>query len=361
MLSYQVLNYYKFINEELNKFKDVLNPILEWSKTFLEYDTQTLTKILKSNTISGSDGYRYVIQDGKIKLTFGESVKNMKNVFSSYIIFKSFGEFKQRIDYYRKENNITTSDFIQKLIEITDNLFQIYEEFQKDDTNQLKLINFANELIKYNEVLENSIEMYSDFGKLYSEDDNKYDSNQVLCIQLLNEEFSMQQFGAILEEIEEIYIELNNLIYINKNQINISKLKIVKIESGSLFSKVAGNSATIKFIKDILRKIIVAVQKDYEIEQRVITHQKLSNSLKQDIELMKLLEDCGCDTKSSKSLIEKTFNIIAKNGLDIAQSSGNIKIDEEEFNMKESIKQRFLNECNRKLLSSGKEEGNKNE
>ena len=47
------------------------------------------------------------------------------------------------------KNNIIENDYIKDFIEETDNLFKIYEEFQKDDTNQTKMINFANELMKY--------------------------------------------------------------------------------------------------------------------------------------------------------------------------------------------------------------------
>ena len=163
MLSYQIINYYELINKELIKFNQVLIPIFEWSETYLKYTTETLTKILKCNTICSSDGTHYIVREGQLKAEYDKNVKEMKSVFSSYIIFKAFGEFKQKIDHYRDENNILDNDYIQEFIIETDNLFEAYQEFQKDDVNQVKMINFANELMKYRMLFENTLKMYTDY------------------------------------------------------------------------------------------------------------------------------------------------------------------------------------------------------
>lgn len=354
MLSYQILNYYEFINRELNEFKEVLNPIFEWSQTYFKYSTETLTKLLKSNAVSASDGTHYIIGEGKIKSGYDENVKNMKSIFSSYIIFKAFGEFKQKIDHYKRENNIIENDYIKDFIEETDNLFKIYEEFQKDDTNQTKMINFANELMKYKMLINNTLKMYSDYY-LLSTNENEYEGKDVnsLSIQLLEVEYSMDEFATILKDIDISYYEIGNLLFQQTESIKYKKLKILKIESGSLFSKISGEEIIIDVLKKVLTKAITWLHTKIQEGDSVLTHQKFASALKADAELMKMLEENGCDISASKENMGKAFNLLSKQALHLAKSTSNIKIDNEEFNMKGIQKQKFLNGVKENLLNSG--------
>lgn len=354
MLSYQILDYYEFINKELEIFKGVLNPIFEWSQTYFEYSTDALTKLLKSNVSSGTDGTHYVIKDGKIKTGYDEIVKSMKSVFSSYIIFKAFGEFKQKIKYYKVENDIRIDDYINDFIEETENLFETYQEFQKDDTNQIKMINFANELMKYRMLFNNTIKMYSDYYLLSTNNDKDEEKNaRTICIQLLEVEYTMDEFVTILKDINDSYLEIGNLIFQNSKISEYKKIRILKIESGSLFSKISGEKIIIDVLKKVLTKAITWLHTKIQEGDSVLTHQKFASALKEDAELMKMLEENGCDISASKENMEKAFNLLSKQALHLAKSTSNIKIDNEEFNMKGIQKQKFLNGVKENLLNSG--------
>ena len=355
MLSYQIINYYELINKELTKLYQVLNPIFEWSEKYITYTTETLTKVLKARTASGSDGTHYIVGEGKIKSEYENNVKEMKRVFSSYLIFKAFGEFKQTIDYYKNENNIDTEDYIQNFINETDNLFNAYQEFQKDDENQIKMINFANELIKYKMLFENTLKMYADYS-LLSENEEVIDeqNNTVLCIQLLEIDYTMEEFATLLKNINDSYYEIENLLTNNIQSVKYNELKIVKIESGSLFSKVSGEKIIIEILKKILKKAVTWVQANFQQEDKILSHQKFAVTLKEDAELMKLLQDNGCDITASKQNLEKAFNLLSKQTLHLAKSACNVKIDDEEFKMESKQKQKFLTEIKTKLLDSNK-------
>ena len=354
MLSYQILDYYEFINKELEKFKEVLNPIFEWSQTYFEYSTDALTKLLKSNTLNGSDGTHYVIKDGKIKTGYDENVKSMKGIFSSYIIFKAFGEFKQKIEYYKAENNIINEDYIEDFIQETENLFETYQEFQKDDTNQIKMINFANELMKYRTLFNNTLKMYSDYYLLsINENEDKEENDKTLCIQLLEVEYNMDEFATLLKDINDSYFEIGNLIFQNQQSPEYKKIRIIKIESGSLFSKISGEKIIIDILKKILTKAITWVHTKFQEGDKVLSHQKFASALKEDVELMKMLQECGCDISASKENMEKAFTLLSKQALHIAKSTSNIKIDNEQYNMNGIQKQKFLSEIKENLLNSG--------
>lgn len=355
MLSYQIINYYELINKELNEFKKVLTPIFDWSETYLKFATETLAKILKCNTTSNSDGTHYIVREGKIKAEYDNNVKEMKGVFSSYVIFKAFGEFKQKIDHYRYENNITDEDYIQDFISETDNLFETYQEFQKDDVNQVKMISFSNELMKYKMLFDNTLKMYSDYYLLSTnKDENDDPSSMLLCIQLLDVDYTMDEFATVLSGINDSYSEIKNLISQDLKSVKYKELKIIKIESGSLFSKISGEKIIIEILKKILTKAITWVQTSFQQGDKILSHQKFATTLKEDAELMKLLEDSGCDVTTSRQNIEKAFNLLSKQTLYLAKSTCNIKIDDEEFKMGTTQKQRFLSEIKPKLLSSAK-------
>lgn len=361
MLSYQILDYYEFISKELEIFKEVLKPIFEWSQTYFEYSTDALTKLLKSNDINGTDGTHYVIKEGRIKTRYKENVKNMKSIFSSYQTFLAFGEFKQKIQHYKAENNIISDDYIKDFIGETENLFEIYQEFQKDDTNQIKMINFANELMKYKMLFYNTLRMYSDYYLLSANQDKyKEENRENLCIQLLEVEYSMDEFATLLKEINDSYLEIGNLIFQNVQPSEYKKIRIIKIESGSLFSKISGEKIIIDVLKKILTKAITWLHTKIQEGDQVLSHQKLASALKEDVELMKMLEESGCDISASKENMEKALNLLSKQALHLAKSTSNIKIDNEEFNINGIQKQKFLSEVKENLLNSGekmKEDG----
>lgn len=358
MLSYQILNYYEFINHELNEFKEVLNPIFDWSQTYFDYSTDALVKLLKSTATSGSDGTHYIIREGKIQTGYDENVRSMKSVFSSYVIFKAFGEFKQRIIFYRSKNNIVMDDYIKNFIDETDYLFKAYDEFQKDDTNQTKMINFANELMKYKLLFNNTLKMYSDYYLLSTNEyEYKVENKNVLNIQLLDIEYTMEEFATILKDIDSSYYEIGNLIFQCSEKKEYEKLRILKIESGSLFSKIFGEEVIIDFLKKILKKAIVWVQENFKKGDVILSHKKFAAVLKEDTELMKLLEDSGCDVSNSRENIEKAFNLLSKHTLYLAKSSGSIKIDSEEFNVDSNLREKFFREIRVDLLNSALDNG----
>lgn len=364
MLSYQILDYYEFINTELEVFGEILKPIFTWSQSYLKYSTDSLTKLLKSNTVSSSDGTHYIIKDGGIKTGYDENVKNMKSIFSSYIIFKAFGEFQQKINQYKDKNNIGSDDYITDFMKETENLFETYQEFQKEDTNQIKMINFANELIKYRMLFNNTLKMYSDYYLLSSNvEEYEEENSEVLSIQLLEVEYSMDEFATLLKDINDSYFEIGNLLFQNVQTSEYKKIRIIKIESGSLFSKISGEKIIIDVLKRILTKAITWVHTKIQEGDKVLTHQKFASALKEDAELMKILEESGCDISASKENIEKAFNLLSKQALHLAKSTSNIIIDNEEFNMNGIQKQKFLSEVKENLLNAGQnmKEDDKNE
>ena len=116
MLSYQILDYYEFIKNELEKLGKTLEPLFIWVEEYKNFVTNTSVQILKSGSSSQGSNKIYTVREGKIKENYTETVKNFKNTFLSYTVFNSFGEFKQKVVEYKKRNQISEQDYISILI-----------------------------------------------------------------------------------------------------------------------------------------------------------------------------------------------------------------------------------------------------
>lgn len=355
MLSYQVINYYEFIKKELDRFGETLVPLFEWVEEYKKFITTTSVQVLKSSVSYSGTTKTYSVTNGKIKENYTEIVRKFKSSFLSYTVFNSFGEFKQKIIEYKKQNKVEQNDYIVTLFKETDELFATYQLFQQDDIEQEKFINFANKLIVYKDLYNNSKIMYSDYMSLENNTkilDKK--TERALKIQLLDVEYSLTEFSNNLKYIDEVYYEIGNLIYADSVAISYQKLRIIKIESGSLFSEVFGNKNIIDVFVMLIKKSIRWVQNKYESGEEIERHTKLAEALKKDVEIMQMLEENGCDVRKSKPLVEKAFNVVAKDLLQISQSASKIKINDEEFCARIENRNNYLNEVKVKKIGDSK-------
>lgn len=362
MLSYQALNYYEFIEKELEILGETLVPIFDWVDDYKEFISKTNIQILKSSVSTSGNNKIYTVTNSRIKENYIDIVKEFKSKFSSYTVFDTVGKFKQKITEYKKQNAIE-EDAISFLIKETDDLFVAYDEFQKDDTEQTKFISFANKLVEYRILYNNTrINTASYIGLTTDMRILDIDKEEKLKIQLLDVQYSLKEFSDNLQYIDEAYNEIGNLIYADMISVSYKKLQILKIESGSLFSEIFGDKKIIEIFTKILRKAIQWVydkdEKNIELER----HTKLTKALKDDVEIMQLLSEQGCDTKEAKERLTKALNIISKDMLNLAKSSYNIKVNEEQFKIQDYKYGKFLpNASIKKLNSKSEVEENLNE
>lgn len=357
MLTYQIVNYYEFLEKELEEVGRVLTPMFNWVEQYKEFISKTSIQVLKSSvSVSGSTRI-YSVANGRIKENYNDLVKNFKSKFSSYIVFDSVGKLKQKVYEYKKQNCIEQEDYISVLIKETNDLFVAYDSFQQDDMEQEKFINFANKLIEYKVLYNNFMKNYVDFIKLTTNvEDLNEDKEEKLKIQLLDVEYSLKEFSDNLQYIDKSYNEIGNLIYTDKSSLTYTKLQILRIESGSLFSEVFGDKTIIEILTQILKKAIKWVYDKIESDSDLERHTKLMEALKNDAEVMKKLKECGCNVKESEVALSKALNEISKDMLNLAKSSYNIKINDEQFTIEDFKYKKFLANVNKKMLNSKNEE-----
>lgn len=352
MLSYQVLEYYKLVLQELNKFKESMNFLLEWENEYSKTIITILPKILSSNTTTSGDSTHYIVKGGQIIQNFDNVIKEFKTNFKFVETLTIYGSIKQNISQYKSINHIE-EDYINIFFNETDSLFKVYQEFIQDDKSKEKAVKFGQEVCKYKNTFNTCQHTYQNLVNLLTINENIILQNtnyKELTIQLLNVEYNLQEFSEKLNNINEVYTEIGNLLIENKKSIEFEKLKIVKIESGSLFSDIIGNTAIIGVLALFLTKTIQWAFNKFTTEGKIGRHTELSKSLKEEIDLGEEMKKYGYDISESKQTIEKTYNAISKNLLNIARSSAKIKVDDEVFSIKDNLSINYLQESTKLYL-----------
>ena len=352
MLSYQLLEYYKLVLQELNKFKESMNFLLEWENDYSKTIMTILPKILSSRTSTSGNDVHYIIRDGKIISDFDAIMKNFKNNFKFVDTLTIYGSIKQNIGQYKEINNIE-KDYIDIFFNETDSLFAVYQDFIQNDNLKEKAVAFGQEVCKYKITFNTCQHTYQNLINLLTINKNMINENsnyKEITIQLLNVEYNLQEFSEKLNNINEVYTEIGNLLLKDGNSIEFEKLRIVKIESGSLLSDIIGNTAIIGVLALLLTKTIQWAFNKFTTEGKIGRHTELSKCLKEEINLGEEMKKYGYDISDSKQTIEKTYNAISKNLLNLARSSAKIKVDDEVYSIKDNLSISYLQESTKLYL-----------
>lgn len=355
MLSYEVREYYSFLNKEIKEFEPFIEIILEFSDKYKENTTECLKKILStSNTnITGSMTY-YGVNGGKIIENFKNVIKNFKNTFNFFEVFSKYSILKNDINKYIENNNIEDESIIQFFLEV-DNFFESYQSFMQSD-NDIKLaIDFGQSVKEFERTYKTLKLSYKEIEKkLLDVSFETYEESNLkkIDIQLLGIEYSFEDFVSKLNIINNIYCEIGNVIYTNET---FEKLRIIKIESGSLLSIILGDKNIIEALSTLLNKSVNMVFNKFTYEGKIYRHSEFRNELLADVEATKRLKELGYDTEEAQKNNNEALTLLTKDLLKLSKSSSKIKIDNNEYDMKDENKIKFLESYRILQLESGEE------
>ena len=187
---------------------------------------------------------------------------------------------------------------------------------------------------------------------LYS-GNKKVESQKTIEIQLLDVEFNLEEFNSILDSINKVYYELGNIMYPNIGEIHYEKLEIIKIESGSIWSILFGNENILSAVAKFLNRTIDLVFNKFTIEGKLSRQKEINNAIKDSLEMAETLKKMGYDIDESKEEIQKAFLCSAKNLFNIASKSAKIKVNNEMHELSDNLKNRYLEENKKLLLTDG--------
>jgi len=355
MLSYQVREYYEFLNNKFKEFEPNINIILEFGDKYKTNTTFTLKKVIGTNiTPTGTDGTHYVVKGGGIQEGFKSVIKEFKSNFNFFEVFSQYTTFKGNIIMYLKKNTIDDTSIIEFFRNV-DSFFKLYQAFMQSD-NDVELALDFGQCVKETTTLYITLKQvyYGIENNLYDNIENTKEENFAqINIQLLSVEYNFEEFTKKLNIINEIYCELGNMIYKDKS---FEKLKIVKIESGSLLSIILGDKNIIESISILINKSVNLVFNKFTYEGKITRHTEFRNELISDTDLIEKMKVFGYDVTDAKENNQESLTILTRDLLKLSKSSAKIKIDDKEYNIKEEMKVNFLESATTLTLNSRDDE-----
>lgn len=128
MLSYEIYNYYSFVDEKLKEIEQIFKILFDWREKYSNECKQILNKVLTSKTILSGVETHYILQNGGIVKSFDETMGELQKSFNVITVTIKYGTIKKEIETYKIENNIE-ADYIEEFFGYTDYMLEVYQEW----------------------------------------------------------------------------------------------------------------------------------------------------------------------------------------------------------------------------------------
>lgn len=358
MLSYEIHNYYSFVNDKLEEMNKIFKILFDWKEKYNDKCEHILNKILTSKIVTSGNETHYILQNGVIVKSFDETMEELQKNFNAITVTIKYGAIKKEIETYKVENNIK-ADYIEEFFGHTDYMLEIYQEWIQNLKSKEHAIRLGEQIIKYEKIFSTCKKVYENFLNLYTGNEGMEGKNTIE-IQLLDVEFDLEEFNSVLDSINKVYYELGNIMYPNMGGTQYEKLKIIKIESGSIWSILFGNENILSAVAKFLNKTIDLIFNKFTTEGKLSRQQGMNNAIKDSLEMAKTLEEMGYNIDESKENIQKAFLCSTKNLVNIASKSAKIKVNDEIHELNDNIKIKYLEENKKLLLTDGNDIDNEN-
>lgn len=291
---------YKKTNQILKALSEAsyMNQTLEEISEF--YISAVQDSVSHANSIYNLMGY---IRSRFIYNKQTEVVKKIK----SRLLFKDIENLQSILKSTNFSDNITTlnqNDIIHYLEKFV-NSYEDYIDTQEPNIAVPLIIN-AVSLRTY---LNGYIHGLEIFTKNYEVIPINIKNNEELSI-ILSSKMTLSEFIIKLQSIEQIYEELCSLMNIS---IIDYPIQISKIESGSLWVKIFGNSKVIALLTDSIKSSAEFIHRNYTKEGEIASIPKKVESIDSLFELRKKLEDAGISTEHIDDNIKKSSILLSNN------------------------------------------------
>jgi hypothetical protein len=153
-----------------------------------------------------------------------------------------------------------------------------------------------------------------------------------------------------LDALNDIYSELCPLFGVSTSQY---PLRIVKLETGSLWVSVVGHAAVIGFIVWLLKKAIGYIHRNFTTEGKILFIPKQVEAANSVLEFTKKLQEVGVDTTQAKEQAQKALFAISQNLNNLVSNQSKLEVNDETVSIGDVYDERFLQESKRLLLEEG--------
>lgn len=213
----------------------------------------------------------------------------------------------------------------------------VYDEFisKQSSRNALPLVMAARSL-------ETQIRVFFDSLKILEELIGTYDipgSTEDSLAILLPSNISLTGFANRLLALQSMYSELCMLLSVSESDY---PLRISKIESGSLWAKVFGESRTVAMIASFLEQAALWMYRTYTTEGKLASIPRKVEAIDAVLGLTQRLNAAGIDTSTMKEHIEKSAVALSKNLDTILDGQPSLTVNDQTISLASELNRHHL-------------------
>jgi hypothetical protein len=150
-----------------------------------------------------------------------------------------------------------------------------------------------------------------------------------------------------LSALKLIYSELSCLFDISETE---NPMQLIKIESGSLLSKVAGNPKIIQTMRELFDRFITYIYRNFTVEGKKPTISKQADFIRDVLNLSKELDEKNIDTTIIDENIKRATIQLSKQLDIVVTGQPSIEINGEKMSIGDEQKQKYLEESKVKMI-----------
>ena len=166
---------------------------------------------------------------------------------------------------------------------------------------------------------------------------------------ILPEHFSLKDFAERLLALQSIYSELCALF--NVSEVD-HPLRIGKVESGSLWALLFGNTRIVEMMASFIERSASWVYRNYTTEGKLNGLPRKVEAIDALLELTKRLEESNMDVSGMKPNIEKAALMLSKDLMTLIDGQPNITVNDEKLSLHDAVNQALLEGRAVRLLGS---------
>lgn len=277
------------------------------------------------------------------------SVNTIKKDVGSRKLMKEILKIEEGMKF-SLENEFHETEYLKYVLNNVNYFADIYDKYISDSTliNAYQLLNFAHE---FKLTLSQFSEVFNFILGNISSDYECSEGEMEFSITLFYAE-NPKDFAEKILAINALYDELCFLLNVSQAE---SPLRIGKIESGSLFTKLFGDTRVVGLLCSFVERGFDYLHRNYTKEGKIASIPKQLEAFNSILDYVRKMEENGIDTSEAKEKLAKGAANLADNLNTLIKGQPSIEINGKQFSIGDKAAQQAIIEKNRDLRISYEE------
>jgi hypothetical protein len=359
MTSYELLDFYEEILNKMGELDGYTEELSKLVKMVTPYQDKLLNTVYPDTFNWNNANIQNELNTQRNAVI--ESIKNFSMNFNILDNHENLVRVRDEIKAIFDKYPIVLEDEKNKII----NLFIEYDKVTKTIYQYVRTRNnsiIVELFIKINFIVNEYnkfVNSYQSIKCFMEKTENKItetENEKIIKLHFYDEHLNPEYFSMSIEAIKESYEIICMIRNVSPTEV---PLKVVKIESGSWFTKFLGLDPVIEYLSFLIKKITELLFNKFTFEGNVLRHKQILDLLSKDAEVRLKYKELGYDIDFDEEEIVKYHYMAVKSIGKLVGKTTKMKINEKEIYLEGHLKQKYLSESSVLLIDEGKTDEDK--